>query len=191
MGIGSWIEAVDGAAALAFERIRAGIPEQQIVQDLRGLPLGRPGLRLAARNCRNGTDWPVARVRAVLVAAATSRPLIQPTPQEQLDFDDQRRLSELPPDEAFELLAAREPGLRELRKRAQQTMPALRLPRPGDPPESSNDRRFLAFRALHQEASALVGPTSGKLDRLLASHAALRVVSHCAICAGGIEQPDA
>jgi hypothetical protein len=190
MGIRRWFADADKAAFLAFDRVKEDVPEEQIVRELRALPGSKVAIRIVARISTRGTDWPAARVRAVLTAAATGAPVVPATADELAAYQQQRELLDLPRDEAFEFLAARLPALRDLRRRAEQTLPPMPFPVPGGPPTSPDSPHFAAFGALRQEAASLVGPTSGQPDRLLASGVALRVVSHALLDAGGMESPD-
>lgn len=190
MGIRSWFADADQAALLAFQRVKEGAPEEEIARELKALPGSRAALRVAARISTRGTDWPAARVRAVLVAASTGAPVVSATEDDLAAYREQRELLDLPLEEAFELLAARLPALRDLVSQAKQTMPPLTLPVPGDPATGSDSPSFVAFQELRRNADSLVGRTSGQSDRLLASNAAVRVVSHSLLAAGGIARPD-
>ncbi|HEX4016745.1 MAG TPA: hypothetical protein VHX15_08415 [Frankiaceae bacterium] len=186
MGIRRWVADADQAALLAFDRVKEGVPDEEIVRELRSLPGSKVALRLAARIGTRGTDWSAARVRAVLTAASTGAPIVPATADELAAYQQQRELLEMPRDEAFEFLAARLPALRDLQRRAQQTLPPMPFLVPGGPPTGPDGPHFSAFVALRQEAASLVGPTSGQTDRLLGSDTALRVVSHALLAAGGI-----
>jgi hypothetical protein len=165
------------------------VPEEELARELRTLPGSRTALRVAARVSTRGTDWPAARVRAVLIAAAAGAPVVPATLDDLAAYLEQRELLDLPPEEAFELLAVRLPVLRDLLSQAKKTMPPLTLPVPGDPATGSESPSFVAFQELRRNAGSLVGPTSGQSDRLLASNAAMRVVSHLLLTAGGIARP--
>ena len=190
MGIRDWTADADKATALAFERINEGVPEDEIVRELRALPVSNIALRLSTRFSVRGTDWPAARMRAVMTAAATGKPVVPATAEDLVAYQRQRALRDLPRDQAFEVLAAQVPALRELRRRAEQTMPPMPFPRPGDPPTTPDSPHFAAFTALRNEAATLVGPRSGQTDRLLSSQAALLVVSHAILDAGGLAPRD-
>jgi hypothetical protein len=191
VGIRRWTADADKATQLAFNRVKEGVAEDAIVQELRALPRSRIALRIAARLSARGTGWPAVRIHAVLVAAAAGSEVVPASADDLAAYQQQRELLDLPRNEAFELLADRLPALRDLRRHAEETLPPFPLPVPDAPPTAPDSPHFAAFAALRQEAAALVGPQSGQPDRLLASDAAMRVVSHALLEAGGIGPPEA
>ena len=110
---------VDEAISLAFRQLREGIPDQQIVQQLRELPGGSKTLHKAARLAATGNPgYPVNRCCALLKVAAEGLAMPDIPAEQRAQEEAQRQLMNGDPATGFAMLAQRAPALLDLEQRA-------------------------------------------------------------------------
>ena len=170
---------VDEAMDLTFRRLREGIPDQEIVQQLRALPGGTKALRKAARLAATGDPgYPVNRCVALLKAAAEGLPASELPAEQRAQEEAQRQLMNADPASGFALLAQRAPALLDLEQRARAGLSKpewdVAMRHAADGANQESKAIFLSMFLMKE--SPLVGPESHSPDALLASHAAKKVV---------------
>ena len=170
---------VHEAINLAFRQLREGIPDEQIVQQLRQLPGGSKTLHKAARLAATGNPgYPVNRCCALLKAAAEGLAMPDLPAEQRAQEEVQRQLMNGDPAIGFALLAQRAPALLDLEQRARAGLSkpewdmAMRYAADG-----ANQESKAVFVSMFHEPGSDRWPESHSPDALLASQAAKQVVS--------------
>ncbi len=109
------------------------------------------------------------RLKRIMDAVASDRPVQSPAPDMAETYKREERLASLEPDEAFAWLCEESSELRDLEARVATTSPF--------PPEATHRETFKPFLRWRREISRVVGPRSTAADPLLRTMTAEHAVS--------------